>query len=390
MSLPAQSESAGFVTAAHATTPKHAVRCARIAVVYLARKKEDPASYQEFLKSYASHSAGIEHDLVVIYKGYDMPNELKVVQAMFSLPHIPFVVSDEGTDITAYLKAAHDLKYDYFCFLNTHTRIAVSGWLATMAEAVALPNVGLVGTTASFESISDGAALVNKVIWLCNTISVCYDAAFVYYYNFIIKQHCQNWLKSESPRSNCIFRALFSALKSVLRAPRQDWRNITLEEFQQVWADFTKKDAPYFEYAQFPAFPNPHIRTNGFIVARQRLLTRKVQDVQTKIDSFQFESGQKSLTREVRREGLRVLVVNRFGKAYDILDWAKSGTFRIGNQDGLVLSDNQTRSFDAMSPGERAVHSRFTWGDYLSPPPSDFPDLNFKFASLTEGELPPA
>ena len=377
------STSAGPITASNLS-----VQFRRIAVVYLARQAEDRASFQAFIESYERHPAGTEHDLVVIYKGYDKPEELKAAQAFFSIPHIPYVVSDEGFDITAYLKAAHDLKYDYFCFLNTHTRIAMSGWLAAMADAVALPGVGLVGTTASFESISDSWGLINKVNWLCNTISVSYDPAFAHYFGFIIKQHCQNWLESESPRSKLSFRSLFPTLKSFLRGPKRNWQNISPVDYQHIWDDLTRLGGPFFEHAQFPAFPNPHIRSNGFIVARQRLLTRKVKDVQTKIDACQFESGQGSLTRQVRREGLRVLVVNRFGKTYDIHDWAESGTFRIGNQDGLVLSDNQTRNFDSMSPGERATHERITWGDYLKSPPSDFPDLNFKFARLPGGELP--
>jgi len=377
------STSAGPITASNLS-----VQFRRIAVVYLARQAEDRASFQSFIESYERHPAGTEHDLVVIYKGYDKPEELKAAQAFFSIPHIPYVVSDEGFDITAYLKAAHDLKYDYFCFLNTHTRIAMSGWLAAMADAVALPGVGLVGTTASFESISDSWGLINKVNWLCNTISVSYDPAFVHYFGFIIKQHCPNWLESESPRSVRGLRGLFQTLKSVLPAPKRNWRKNSQEDFKRIWADLTRLGGPFFEHAQFPAFPNPHIRSNGFMVARHRLLTRKVKDVQTKMDACRFESGQESLTRQVRREGLRVLVVNRFGNSYDIDRWADSGTFRIGNQDALVFSDNQTRNFDSMSPGERATHARITWGDYLRPPPSDFPNLNFRFSRLPGGELP--
>jgi hypothetical protein len=77
---------------------------------------------------------------------------------------------------------------------------------------------------------------------------------------------------------------------------------------------------------------------------------------------------------------LRLVVVNKLGQGYDIAEWFRSGTFRLGNQENLIIRDNQTRVFDAMTPGARATHVRITWGDYRSAPPPDFPDLGYKFS----------
>ena len=63
-----------------------------------------------------------------------------------------------------------------------------------------------------------------------------------------------------------------------------------------------------------------------------------------------------------------------------VRDWSRSRTFRLSGQEDLLLRDNQTRSFDAMPPGERSTHRRLTWGDYVGPPPADFPDLGLPFA----------
>ncbi len=93
-----------------------------------------------------------------------------------------------------------------------------------------------------------------------------------------------------------------------------------------------------------------------------------------------FESGEDGYTRRIRRLGLEPLVVNRYGHHYSAADWAKSNTFRLGTQDGLIVSDNQTRRFDAMPAGSRLMHSRVTWGDYDDERvKEDFLDLGFSF-----------
>jgi len=62
-------------------------------------------------------------------------------------------------------------------------------------------------------------------------------------------------------------------------------------------------------------------------------------------------------------------------------NWSKSRTFRLGDQADLLLTDNQSRAFAAMSAGGRATYARITWGDYLAAPP-DFPDLGFAFRRM--------
>jgi hypothetical protein len=82
-----------------------------------------------------------------------------------------------------------------------------------------------------------------------------------------------------------------------------------------------------------------------------------------------------------RRAGLSAIVVARDGTGYEVADWARSKTFRLGTQSGLILTDNRSREFDSMSPAERIVHARITWGDYLKrPAPKDFPDFDYRFA----------
>ena len=42
----------------------------RICVVHLVRKKNELAVFERFIKSYKFFHAGIDHDLIIIYKGF--------------------------------------------------------------------------------------------------------------------------------------------------------------------------------------------------------------------------------------------------------------------------------------------------------------------------------
>ena len=117
------------------------------------------------------------------------------------------------------------------------------------------------------------------------------------------------------------------------------------------------------------------------MVQQLRLAPTQRWPVETKLDTCAFESGTNSLTAQLRRAGLSAIVVANDGKGYDVPDWSLSETFRLGTQSGLILTDNRSREFDSMSPAERIVHARITWGDYLErPAPTDFPDFGYRFA----------
>ncbi len=97
-----------------------------------------------------------------------------------------------------------------------------------------------------------------------------------------------------------------------------------------------------------------------------------------------FESGADGYTAKIRQLGLTASVVDKDGAAYEVSEWPKSRTFRLGDQLGLILTDNQSRNFDGMSKGTKATHARVTWGDYAAPAPNWFRDLGFSFTKKTQ------
>jgi hypothetical protein len=119
--------------------------------------------------------------------------------------------------------------------------------------------------------------------------------------------------------------------------------------------------------AAFPAFPNPHLRTNGFMldVSMLHAITADVA-IEGRQDAFLFESGPLSMTNRVLARGLRVLTVGRNGRGYDVDWWPWSEGFRQGLQTNLLIGDNQTRHFDTLQRPEREQLAWQSWGRYRS------------------------
>ena len=277
------------------------------------------------------------------------------------------------------------------------------------------------GATGSYESLYDSVGLHQKVVCLCNGFKINYDYQIAHYYDFIVDRHCQDWknigrglwdffrrkmkyvcgnirklaaVLMRQPRREVIaklkmkfrmklkmklvrIRFIFSSMNREGHAGR--WAFLD-REFEKMWKSQVSPKGNFAILLNFPKFPNPHIRSNGFMIDRRRFLSLKGLDIKTKLEACSFESGAESMTRQILRQGMSAIVVGRSGQRFDVGDWSRSGTFRLGNQSNLLLADNQCRQFDRMTPGTKATHARMTWGDYETLAPEDFPDLGFKFS----------
>ncbi|HEX8559483.1 MAG TPA: hypothetical protein VF668_15380, partial [Pyrinomonadaceae bacterium] len=56
------------------------------------------------------------------------------------------------------------------------------------------------------------------------------------------------------------------------------------------------------------------------------------------------------------------LVVGRDGRGYEPAEWAESFTFRRGEQHNLLVSDNQTRYYEAADAATRRRLEESAWG----------------------------
>jgi hypothetical protein len=288
---------------------------ANVALVYLARGVDGGlASASQFFESYHRCSAGVPHTLYVIAKGWaDCPDHSALIE-MASRSGEVVDLPDDGFDLTAYYRLARNLREESVCFLNTFTVIESDRWLKGLGSALAMPGVGLAGCFGSYGTLEP--RLQNL---LFNT-----------------------WEAAKTKPSKAI-------LGELLAYAADRWRTARSNDC-------------------FPAFPNPHVRTNGFMLARETFVDfwHGKPIPQTKRGVCAFESGSTGLTRFIEARGQRAVVVGADGGVYEKDQWLESRTFRVPLRANNLISDNATRRYLADDRDRRRKKEFATWGRCLS------------------------
>jgi hypothetical protein len=135
------------------------------------------APFRRFLESYIRYPAGVQHELVLLFKGFGSEREAApYMQLVDGLAVEAMFVDDEGFDLTAYGTAAERLERDSYCFLNSFSVILARDWLAPLTRWAGQPGVGMVGPTGTFESHLQGAARggesTQSLLWLRRRVAV--------------------------------------------------------------------------------------------------------------------------------------------------------------------------------------------------------------------------
>lgn len=348
---------------------------ASVAVVYLARSADGTDAFRRFAESYREHDAGLQHDLVVIYKGFESSAALEAGRAPFDgLPHLGIELDDSGFDIGSYWQAAQRLAQRHVVFLNTHSTIASANWLKHLHHYGSQEGCGIAGAMGSYESLQETIPYLEAVIAASMTATGQQARQLAKYFDFLLPRFRPDWYAAAPKRQGLADRA-----RAFVRAivPRQQPNPRAafggLRGSALIWPG-----APELDIAAFPPFPNPHVRSNGFMVSRERFVGLEGMDFRSKADANLFESGSDSITAQFRRSGLAAIVVGADGQAYSAEDWPKSRTFRLGDQGNLLIADNHTRAFVQMSEPARAAHALMTWGEEGAAG-ADVPRLGFRF-----------
>jgi hypothetical protein len=115
-----------------------------------------------------------------------------------------------------------------------------------------------------------------------------------------------------------------------------------------------------------PIFPNPHIRTNGFLIDREFFLNiTKEIEIKNKEEAWNIESGRNSLSAKIFKIDGQVCVVDKFGIGYDFERWPVSKTFRSSNQKNILFSDNRVREYANSESNYKNLLYLNTWGDRI-------------------------
>ncbi len=178
-------------------------------------------------------------------------------------------------------------------------------WLAILYDHVKRPGIGIVGAMGSYESLQSSIELISVVTTGCKNYRIPYDPIIDSYYGFITKVRCKRWRLGKVTLEMRILRTLQRA-------------------FNRTVAMVRRKVSTIERASEFARFPNPHIRSNGFMVHRDWMDELKWHPIVTKQDACLFESGDDSLTNRIRRQGLRAVVVDKHGSAFDLPFWCKA------------------------------------------------------------------
>jgi hypothetical protein len=117
----------------------------------------------------------------------------------------------------------------------------------------------------------------------------------------------------------------------------------------------------------YPGYPNPHVRSNAFLIGRLMFLELRIPEITAKEHAWRIESGRNSITRQVAARGLRTVIVGADGTVYDPRQWASAKIFRSGNQENLLIADNQTEEYAGGDARLRRQLAQYSWSGAKQP-----------------------
>jgi hypothetical protein len=310
----------------------------RPCLVHLVREVNGLKPLQEFAEAYRRHPPGIDCELVLAMKGFSSPVATRpYLREVEDLAPVIDLFPDRGFDLGLYFAAAARLRRRRYCFVNSHGRPQVAGWLAKLNAALDGRGVGIVSPMGHWASAHS---------WLL------YSMGLPSAYRGLMP-----------PRQTA--RELFLAIEA-----KQSGKQWMLED--RTWATRMRarlaalRDLPE-GLLGFEPFPARNLRLNAFMIDHETLREMQLFVVNSKLDAYVLEGSRESYTRQVERMGLLALVVDAAGDVYTPNEWHRSRTFWQGNQEGLLVSDNQALSYALGDTAARSLLSVFAWGPCAEP-----------------------
>lgn len=307
-----------------------------IGVVHLVWGPLGPEPLRRFLHSYSEHPAGADHELVVLLNGVE-GSAAEQRRELEGFEHRVLELPEPVQDLTAYAHAAARLEHERLCFLNSYSELLADGWLAKLAAGLAPAGVGAAAATGSWASLRSLAL---------NGLGL------------------PNAYRGALPSRRQVFAGM-DQMQRELQRRRADPEPATAPP--HLRGAFATARATLEQVVRFPPFPDPHLRTNGFICDRELFAFLDLVGAHRKIEAYELESGRRGITRQLRSLGLDAVVVDRHGAGYSADRWPQSRTFWQGDQEGLLVADNQTGAYDAGDAERRRLLAGLAWGRQAQP-----------------------
>ncbi len=270
-----------------------------VSVFYLCRFQDaDIRNITErFLRSYVLYPDITPHKLYIGLKGWNDGSEIRAMALDLGIECEFLSLPDKGFDWTSYFTFSSIATTRYVCFLNSHSEILSNRWLSRLMAGVT-DGPCLVGNTANLSKINH----LPRLNW------------------YLIK---------------CPWALVYIAVSYFFKGKR-------------------------FEHDSVEG----HIRSNAFLI--ERMLFNEFAESRfcpiTKAGAHELEGGHLGLTRFVTKEkGGTALVVNDSDRIYLERFWFEAETFRVNNQEKLLIADNQTRYFENQKWYRKCIMTFMTW-----------------------------
>jgi hypothetical protein len=277
-----------------------------ISVIYLLRNDEKwYSNFDTFSSSINKFNSGIEFDLHIILKGFNYDINYNIFfNKLNKINNISIhYIEDVGFDLNAYYKISKIINTKLVFFMNSYSFVRHNNWLLNFYIAHIYNKSSFVGSTASCESLHFKLPYLSII--KINSIFL-----------FIPK----------------LFKRLYFSL---------------------------------FIDNNFPKFPNPHIRTNSFLIDRQFFLDyislNKLPE--TKNDCYKVESGVNSLSRYIDNIHGNPGIINCNGTFFPLKNIKHSYLFRGENSDQIIVGDNRTIEYDRASNTNKCSLRYDAWGN---------------------------
>jgi hypothetical protein len=353
------------------------------AVVHLVWGPMGVEPLRAFLRSYHAHDAGMPHELVILFNGIPhsgagsggeassaahtrnshgtvaVPDRNAFLDELRDTPHRLIELERPVQDLPAYALAAQRLEHTRLCFLNSYSTILTAAWLAKLSEGLDRPQTGLVAASGSWASL---CSWVKYTLFLPSPYRGLLPPKREAQAQFLAIGAERDGARAHSDGAHTHNDSEHAHNDGEPPSPPRG--PSPLDRLRGIFPAVPE------QLIRFEDFPAPHLRTNAFMVDRALFTSLRMGRIARKMDAYSLESGRNNLTRQVQRRGLRALVVARDGRTYDQEQWPQSRTFWQGEQEGLLIADNQTRFYSNGSPERRRLLAAFAWGQQADPRPS--------------------
>ena len=185
-------------------------------------------------------------------------------------------------------------------------------------------------------------------------VSQKFNNHLIFYLNASSKPIVDNWLKL------IVNQYESNSLVGTTGSFESHLSSIKLKKFYKIFSYIFKK--VYYSLF-FKNFPNPHIRTTGFLInSNDYIEFYKGKIIKNKFDAWKIESGRFSLTNYFLKKNFPVKLINSEGNAFTIKNWSNSNTFCYTENSRLIISDKHTRKYDVLDEKDKLISQINVWG----------------------------